>query len=112
MIEHPIAKHTRWFMIGLIVLSLYLVPKLDKYIAVQNATAEIIDPNAVTIQKPGIIKFDWTSGNLDYKGVNVNSDATDGDTDWLIYKYTWVGSNPTVIQKRTGSWTGRAALFP
>ncbi len=106
-----IGKYTRWFMIGLIVISLYFVPRLDRYIAVQNATAEIIDPNAVTINKPGIVKFDWTSGNLDYKGVNVNSDAADGDTDWLIYKYTWVSSNPTVILKRTGSWTLRATYF-
>ena len=102
-----IAKYTRWFMIGLIVVSLFYMPRLEK----QIANAEIIDANAVTIQKPGIIKFDWTTGNLDYKGVNVNADAADGDTDWIIYKYTWVGSNPTVILKRTGSWTGRSLLF-
>lgn len=71
----------------------------------------IIGTTDVSIQKPGIIKFDWTSGNLDYKGVNVNADAADGDTDWLIYKYTWVGDNPTVIQKKQGSWTGRSLLF-
>ena len=67
--------------------------------------------NAVTIQKPGIVKFDWTSGNLDYKGVNANADAADGDTDWTIYKYTWVSSNPTVVQERQGSWTLRATYF-
>lgn len=106
--EHPIERYGKWFMIGLIVLSLYLVPKLDKQIAVQNAAAEIID----TIQKPGVVKFDWTTGNLDYKGVNANADADDGDTDWIIYKYTWVSSNPTVILKRTGSWTLRATYFP
>lgn len=76
-----------------------------------NAYPQPIDSTAMTIQKPGIVKFDWTSGNLDYKGVNANASAADGDTDWLIYKYTWDGSNLTVILKRTGSWTGRAALF-
>jgi len=75
------------------------------------AYAQPIDSNAITVKKPGIIKFDWTSGNLDYKGINANADAADGDTDWVIYKYTWVTSNPTVIQEKQGSWTGRSSLF-
>ena len=70
------------------------------------------DATTVTIHHEGLKKFDYTSGNLDYLGVNENADAADGDTDWTIYKLTWVGSNCTVIQKREGSWTGRALLFP
>ena len=104
--EHPIATLTRWFMVGLVIASLFCMNKLP------SANGEITDSNAVTIQRPGVVKFDWTTGNLDYKGVNVNADALDGDTDWLIYKFTWVANNPTVIQKRQGSWTGRAALWP
>ena len=70
-----------------------------------------INADTITIEKPGIVKFDWTTGNLDYKGVNANADAADGDLDWLIYKYTWSSGNPTVIQKKMGSWTSRASYF-
>ncbi len=74
-------------------------------------SAPPIGTDTVVIYKAGIKKLDYTSGNLDYMGENVNADAADGDTDWTIYKFTWDGTNCTVIQKRTGSWTGRAALF-
>jgi len=85
----------------LICLSLLAVPVF----------ADSLDSNTVTIHKAGIKKFDYTSGDLDYMGENENSSAADGDTDWTVYKFTWVGLNCTVIQKRSGSWTGRAALF-
>jgi hypothetical protein len=96
------SKYTVFF---LIVIGLYVFG--DHW----STQAQSISPDTVTIAKPGIVKFDWTSGNLDYKGVNVNADASDDDTDWLIYKYTWVGSNPTKVQEKQGSWTLRATYF-
>jgi hypothetical protein len=56
-------------------------------------------------------KMAWTTGNIDYKGCNTNPTAADGDTNWIIYKYSYTGSDVTMIQMRVGSWTGRAALF-
>jgi hypothetical protein len=53
-------------------------------------------------------KLDFTSGDLDYKGVNNSISAADADTDWIITKYTWVSGNPTVIKQRVTSWTDRA----
>lgn len=55
-------------------------------------------------------KYDYTSGNLDYAGKNTDLSALDADTDWYIWKYTWVGSNCTLIQgPRVTSWTNRAS---
>ncbi len=57
-------------------------------------------------------QFDYTTGNLDYAGYNRNIAASDGDTDWYVFKYTWVGTNCTkILGPEVGSWTGRAALF-
>ena len=91
-------------IIAIILISLIIGAWVSSY-------SQPIDATTVTIAKPGIIKFDWTTGNLDYKGVNANADAADGDLDWLIYKYTWSSGNPTVIQKKMGSWTSRASYF-
>ena len=104
-----ISKYTRWFMFILIILSLLYLPSLERRIATAQNT---IESAMVTIRKASITKFDWTTGDLDYKGTNKNGDAADSDTDWIIYKYIWDGGNPTIIQERTGSWTGRAGLFP
>ncbi len=99
---------SKYTVIFAVVISLYA---LGDYWTKDLAYSQIPNENLVTIAKPGIVKYDWTSGNLDYKGVNGNSDAADADTDWTIYKYTWVADNPTQIQERQGSWTGRALLF-
>ena len=58
-----------------------------------------------------VSQYDWTSGDLDYKGFNVTLAAADAATTWYIWKYTWSTGNPTKIQgPLVGSWTGRAAL--
>jgi hypothetical protein len=56
-----------------------------------------------------VSKFDWTSGDLDYMGINGRIDAADADTDWIIVKYTWVAGNPTLIKQRVTSWTNRSS---
>lgn len=56
-------------------------------------------------------RFDWTSGNLDYKGYNISATALSSATDWLIAKYTWdVSSKPIRIQVLQGSWSSKANL--
>jgi hypothetical protein len=56
-------------------------------------------------------RYDYTSGNLDYKGVNETHKAATDSSTWEISKYTWTGSNITRIEgPLTGSWDGRAAL--
>lgn len=54
-------------------------------------------------------QFDWTTGNLDYWGINGSITATDAQTDWVIFKFTWVSGNPTVIKQRITSWSLRAS---
>ncbi len=56
-------------------------------------------------------RFDYTSGSLDYKGVNETHKALITDTDWYVWKYTWSSGNCTRIEgPLKGSWQGRAAL--
>ena len=59
---------------------------------------------------PRKILFDANDSAPTYIGVNVNPGATEGQADWLVYKFTYSGSNVTKIEARNGSWTGRAAL--
>jgi len=56
-------------------------------------------------------RYDYTSGNLDYKGSNVTHDAaTDAET-WYIWKYTWNGDNVERIEgPLIGAWDNRATL--
>ena len=58
-----------------------------------------------------LIKFDPNDSAPNYIGLNQTMTASDGDTDWVILKFTYGGSNVTQIQRAKGSWTGRAALF-
>lgn len=48
------------------------------------------------------------SDNCIYKGQNDNLGAADGDTDWYITKFDWIGSNCTQIRVRKTSWTNKA----
>ena len=55
--------------------------------------------------------FDYTSGNLDYKGINESHKAATSATNWLIWKYTWSDSNNTRIEgPLEGAWDNRASL--
>ena len=56
-------------------------------------------------------RFDYTSGNLDYKGSSeTNNPSTSAGEHWHIWKYTWVGDNPTRVQYLIGNWDDRATL--
>ena len=56
--------------------------------------------------------FDYTSGDLDYKGLSVtHKAATDAGDLWYVWKYTWVGTNPTRIEGPIiGNWDDRAGM--
>ena len=57
------------------------------------------------------IQFDASDAAPDYIGLNILKGASDGATDWKIYKFTYSGDNVTRIQLAYGTWTGRIALF-
>lgn len=56
-------------------------------------------------------RFDYTSGDLDYIGKHKKHNALTSDTQWVIIKYTWSGSNCTRIEgPLIGAWDDRASL--
>lgn len=52
------------------------------------------------------------SGNVEYRGLNVEKGEPDDSETWEIMKFTYDASQ-RVARKQfaVGSWTGRAALF-
>jgi len=58
-----------------------------------------------------IIKFDADDSAPIYIGLHDNPDATDTQVGWIIYKFTYSGSNVTQIVKKRGTWTDRASYF-
>jgi hypothetical protein len=57
------------------------------------------------------IRYDANDAAPDYIGLNRTNGASQDDTDWKIYKFTYAGADVTRIQLAYGSWTGRVALF-
>jgi len=57
-------------------------------------------------------RYDYAGGsNVIYVGCNVVHDAAQGDTTWVIWKYTYDGDNVVRTEGPVeGSWTGRADL--
>jgi hypothetical protein len=46
-----------------------------------------------------------------YVGCHYIHKASESDTAWVVWKYTWSGGNCTRIEgPLEGSWTGRASL--
>lgn len=56
------------------------------------------------------VKWDADSSTPTYIGTHTNPDATEGQSGWVIWKFTYSGTNKTAGEKRTGSWTNRASL--
>ena len=57
-------------------------------------------------------RFDWTTGDLDYKGFSTTASAPTASGDfWHIWKYTWAAGLPTRIQYAFGCWDDRADYF-
>ena len=74
-----------------------------------NPATDSFEPTKET--DAAYVQYDTDDSAPNYIGVNANADALDGDTDWTVYKFTYSGSNVTSIKRKTGSWTGRVALF-
>lgn len=56
-------------------------------------------------------RFDYTSGDLDYRGANETHNAVITSESWYIWKYTYSGGDLVRIEgPLTGSWDGRASL--
>ena len=58
-------------------------------------------------------RFDFTSGDLDYKGYSETHKAsTAAGNLWSIWKFTWAAGLPTRIEgPLIGNWDGRVALL-
>ena len=56
-------------------------------------------------------RYAYSGDDMIYKGCHHTHKADEGDTDWVIWKYTYTAGNVTRIEgPLEGSWTGRAAL--
>jgi len=59
----------------------------------------------------GTVKIDYdASGNIEYYSMHHEEQADEGLTDWVVKKFTPSSDGITLIEVRTGSYTGRAAL--
>ena len=56
-------------------------------------------------------RFESSSGDLIYKGIHSTHKALTSDSNWMIWKYTWSGTDVTRIEgPLDGSWDGRGGL--
>ena len=57
-------------------------------------------------------RFDYTSGDLDYMGKSEHHRAaTDVGSLWYIWKFTWDGTDLTLMEgPLVGNWDNRASL--
>lgn len=80
---------------------------------IQNGQGEIQDTNPLPVvaREWGITKFDPNTSAPIYVGYNLAENAADTDTDWVVLKYTYSGSDITIIQRKVGAWSNRASLF-
>ena len=82
--------------------------ELDKFKETILGTTGV---NIIDAVDAKIIKFDASDTAPDYIGLNEDKAAAEGDTDWIVLKFTYAGTAVTQIEKAVGSWTGRPALF-
>lgn len=56
-------------------------------------------------------RFEWSSGNLIFKGIHATHKALTSDTHWLIWKYSYSGDDMVRIEgPLEGAWDNRASL--
>ena len=56
------------------------------------------------------MRFDFTSGDLDYLGKHTVHKVSTADKNWIIWKFSWNNGIPTRREKLTGPYDSRAAL--
>ncbi len=57
------------------------------------------------------IRFDPNDSVPDYIGLHAETSADVSATGWIIFKFTYSGSNVTRIQKTKGKYADRTTLF-
>jgi hypothetical protein len=57
------------------------------------------------------IRFDPNDDQPNYIGLNANTNGDTSAVGWIIYKFTYSGSDVIRIQKTKGIWDDRATLF-
>lgn len=56
-------------------------------------------------------RMEYTDGQINYKGIHGTHKAATSDTAWLIWKYSWTGTDITRIEgPLEGAWDNRASL--
>ena len=56
-------------------------------------------------------RFEYSAGDLIYKGFNTTHKAAVGATTWYIWKFTWVGADCTRIEgPLVGAWNNNSGL--
>ena len=56
------------------------------------------------------IRYDASDSQPNYIGL-ASTDLSTSDDGWVIFKFTYSGSNVTRIQKTKGVWDNRTSLF-
>lgn len=79
-----------------------------KVFVIDNEGNQIVDFGGSNV---AYVQYDPDDSVPTYIGTNESADATDGSTDWTIYKFLYSGSNATSIRRKTGAWSNRASLF-
>lgn len=58
------------------------------------------------------ILYDTSDAQPTYVGINRSATASQTTSqDWVIYKFTYSGTDVTQILKKRGAWGDRVALF-
>lgn len=57
------------------------------------------------------IRFDASDAAPTFIGLHTTIDAETSDSNWLIYKFTYSGSDITHIRRQKGVWDDRASIF-
>ena len=57
------------------------------------------------------IRYDPGDETPDYIGLNQVTDADTTSVNWVIYKFTYSGTETIRIQKTRGAWDERTSLF-
>jgi hypothetical protein len=58
-----------------------------------------------------VARMEYSGGNITYRGCHRVVNIATSDKEWLVWKYTWTGSDLTMIQgPLRGSWEDRASL--
>jgi hypothetical protein len=58
-----------------------------------------------------VVRMEYSGDNLIYRGINKAHKAATSSATWVVYKYTYTGTDLTMIEgPLIGTWDGRASL--